>query len=53
MEKQNKLIQQVIDERYIDLTPLELKEHVKELLTYNDVHLYFNVEYLQEILNTT
>jgi hypothetical protein len=51
MEKQNKLIQQVIDERYIDLTPSELKEHIKELLSYADVDKYFNVEYLQAILN--
>jgi hypothetical protein len=53
MEKQNKLIQQVIDDRYIDLTPSELKEHVKELLTYDDIHLFFNVDHLKAILNDT
>jgi hypothetical protein len=52
MEEVKKL-QQVIDDRYIDLTPSELKEHIKELLTYDDVDKYFNVQYLQAILNDT
>jgi hypothetical protein len=53
MEKEDKFIQQVIDDRYIDLSSSELKEHIKELLTYDDVDKYFNVQYLKTILNDT